>query len=833
MDKYKFSPKILIGILLVIFFGVSLILRIVPPYDQIFSGDWTKFSSIDAYYYMRLVDNLAHNFPTITAFDPFFIYPGGGSISGVHFFDWLLAGIIWVIGLGSPTPHTIDVIGVYFPAVLAALTVIPVYFIGRALFNRWAGVLAAALIAILSGEYIGRSILGFTDHHVAETLFSTVTVLFLILAIKEAEQTQLNFGHLMKRDRTTVVRPLIYSLLAGIFLGVYLITWQGSLLFVFIIALYLIVQFIINHLRQKSSDHLGIIGFILFLVALIIFLPFSTASFASASLVIAVFIPLVLSGVSLLISGKGLKRVYYPLTLIGIGVVFMAIFYAFSSNTLGVILSQFKIFAPVGATATTTMEMQPFLSPQGSFTLDVAWGNFNTSFFFSLIALIVILIHIIIKRGTASNGLLLFFIWSLVIMVATLGQRRFAYYFAANVALLTGYFSVLAYYLVRFIIDNLRRRNTDYMSWEILGLAGFTQLIAQPASPQTGWERKKPKQKKRQEASFRPTTTQVSIGIWLILAVFLLAFFPNVGLLGTVLGLGKDSDISFGEAWWRSCLVGSAQNTAAPASFAPPDAWQASLLWMKDNTPDPFGDPDAYYELYEVPPSDKEFQYPESAYGVTSWWDYGYWITRTAHRLPSANPSQASEPITKVAKLFLSQEESLSYEVMEELDSSYLIIDYETCTSKFWAIVHWSEQEQDKYIGVYYVPREDMLVPTRLFHPEYYQSMCVRLYNFDAKTVTAEKPVVITYDEKVSSDGKPYKQITNAEKFDSYQEALEHIESQGSANHRIVGTNQFISPVPLEALKNYKLAYSSESGKSHPDAGLIPEVKIFEYTLQE
>ncbi len=833
MDKCKFSPKILIGILLFIFFGVSLILRIVPPYDQIFVGDWIKFSSPDAYYYMRLVDNLAHNFPTITAFDPFFIYPGGGVVGGVHFFDWLLAGIVWVIGLGSPTPHTIDVIGVYFPAVLAALTVIPVYFIGRALFNRWAGVLAAALIAIMSGEYIGRSILGFTDHHVAETLFSTVTILFLILAIKEAEPRQLTLNHFIHRDRAIITKPLIYSLLAGIFLGIYLITWQGSLLFVFIIALYLIVQFIINHLRQKSSDHLGIIGFILFLVALIIFIPLSTALFASIALVIAVFIPLVLSGVSLLVSGKGLKPVYYPLTLIGIGVVFMAIFYAVSSNTLGIMLGQFKIFAPAGASATTTMEMQPFLSPQGSFSLNVAWGNFNTGFFFSLIALILILIHIIIKRGTASNGLLLFFVWSLVILVATLGQRRFAYYFAINVALLTGYFSVLAYYLIRFIIDNLSRRNTDYMSREALGLAGFTQLIAPPASPQTGRERKKAKRKKQQEAGFHPTTTQVSISIWLILAVFLLAFFPNVGLLGKVLELGKDSDLSFGEAWWHTCLVGSAQNTAAPASFAIPDAWQASLLWMKDNTPDPFGDPDAYYKLYEVPPSDKEFQYPESAYGVTSWWDYGYWITRIAHRLPSANPSQAPGPITKVAGLFLSQEESLSYEAMEELDSSYLIIDYETCTSKFWAMIRWSEQEQDKYFGVYYVPREDKLVPITLFHPEYYQSMCVRLYNFDAKAVSAEKPVVITYDEKVSRDGTPYKQITNAEKFDSYQEALEYVESQGSANHRIVGTDQFISPVPLEAVKNYKLVYSSESGISHPDVGLIPEVKVFEYTLQE
>ena len=209
MNLSKFSPKLLIGILLVIFFGVSLIFRIALPYDQVFSGEWIKFTSIDAYSHMRLVDNLVHNFPNLTNFDPFFIYPGLLGVGGVRFFDWLLAGIIWVIGLGSPTQHTIDMIGVYFPAIMAALTIIPVYFIGKALFNRWAGVLAAALFAMLPGEYLGRSILGFTDHHVAETLFSTVTVLFLILAIKEAGLRQLTFSHLIKRDQPVIIKPLI------------------------------------------------------------------------------------------------------------------------------------------------------------------------------------------------------------------------------------------------------------------------------------------------------------------------------------------------------------------------------------------------------------------------------------------------------------------------------------------------------------------------------------------------------------------------------------------------------------------------------------------------
>ncbi|MCH8277620.1 MAG: hypothetical protein IIC12_01630 [Proteobacteria bacterium] len=120
-----------------------------------------------------------------------------------------------------------------------------------------------------------------------------------------------------------------------------------------------------------------------------------------------------------------------------------------------------------GATAITTLEMQPLLRPGGNWTIALAWGNFTTSFFVSLIAL-GILIYLVIKEHSAEKGLLL--VWSLVILAAALGQRRFAYYFAVNVALLTG-----------------------YLSWQILWFAGFKKLTAKPVQIS---ERLKPERKK-------------------------------------------------------------------------------------------------------------------------------------------------------------------------------------------------------------------------------------------------------------------------------------------------------------------------------------------------
>jgi len=757
-----------------IFFGISLCLRVCLPYDQVFSSDWIKFTGIDAYYHMHLVDNLVHNFPHHMRVDPYFIYPGITGVSNIRFFDWLLASIIWVIGLGSPTQHTIDMVGVYFPAVLGALTVIPVYFIGKELFGRWAGVISAGLIAIFSGEFLGRSILGFTDHDVANTLFTTVAILFLILAIKTARQRELTFSHLNRRDWAISTKPLVYGLLAGIFLGVYLLTWLGALLFVFLISLYFIIQFIIDHLKHKSTDYLCLVGVILFFVALMIFLPTSRSTLYLVSLVVALLIPPVLSGVSRFMTLKEIRPAYYPLTLVGLGLAGLAIFYIINPSLFSLMLSRFSIFTPAGV-ALTTMEMQPFLFPGGDFSLGLAWGNFTTGFFLSLISL-GILIYLVIKQKSPEKILLV--VWCLVILAATLGQRRFASYLAVNVALLTG-----------------------YLSWRILEFAGFKEWVTKPAEIPGKVEKEKAKLKKSYKGGFRITIRQTNMAL-AVIVIFFLVFFPNIT---------------------------PAINTAKQARFAPSDAWCSSLSWLKENTPEPFGNPDFYYEPHKPPPPGESYEYPESAYGVMAWWDYGYWITRIAHRLPNANPSQSRVTTTNVACFFTSQDENAVNEIVQEMDSSYVIIDYQTTTGKFWAIATWAGREETEFLERYYVPQEGKLVDVWLFYPEYYRSMSARLYNFDGKAVTPDSSVVISYQEKVSSKGEVFKQITNVKPFPSYEAAIAYVSSQKSANYRIVGTNPFISPVPLEALEHYKLIHISDFGVMHPEVGILPEVKIFEY----
>jgi dolichyl-diphosphooligosaccharide--protein glycosyltransferase len=147
----------------------------------------------------------------------------------------------------------------------------------------------------------------------------------------------------------------------------------------------------------------------------------------------------------------------------------------------------------------------------------------------------------------------------------------------------------------------------------------------------------------------------------------------------------------------------------------------------------------------------------------------------------------------------------------------------------FHAVVTYAKSDQEKFYETYYRKESgNIMLPVNYFYPEYYRSLAVRLYNFDGVDVTPQSSTVISYEDKVRWDGMHYKEVTSEKSFPSYEEAEAYISGHESGNYRIVSNNPFVSPVPLKALKHYKLIHSSDSLITQKNGG-IPEVKIFEY----
>ena len=240
-------------------------------------------------------------------------------------------------------------------------------------------------------------------------------------------------------------------------------------------------------------------------------------------------------------------------------------------------------------------------------------------------------------------------------------------------------------------------------------------------------------------------------------------------------------------------------------------------------------DIDDYYKSFNVP-AGGSFDYPSSAYGVTSWWDYGYWITRIAQRVPSDNPNQSPEPIKKVANLLLSEDDQKTQDIMKELNSSYMVLDDTMTTSKLWAIMVWASVDSNKYVQVYYYQNGNQMVPVQVYTTEYYKLLSVRLYNFDGKASTSEKPMVLTYENKTDSKGQSYRLISNAQQFDSYQAAQDYITAHPNETDIIAGSSPFVNPVPLDAVPNFKLIFSSTKNDATSVNNGLAEVKVFQYT---
>lgn len=793
--RAHFSPNVICTLILLIIFSIALFLRVYFPYEDVFVGDWVKFKKFDSWYHIRLVENLVHHFPYRISFDPYTLYPTGQNVVFAPFFDILLGFIIWTIGLGNPAPQTIETVSAYFPAILGALITVPVYFIGKELFNRNVGLLSAALIAILPGQFLMRSLLGFTDHHVAEVFFSTITILSLILALKSARKNEIAFSHIRSGYWKNIKISLLYPLLTGLFLGIYILSWIGGLFLVFIIFIYIAIQYIIDHLGGNSTDYLCIIGLPSFSIALIMIVPFLHQGALGGtihliSLAIGALTFLVLSSVSRLMLTKNIKPAYYPLALAGLALVGLLAFYMIAPSLLSSILGKFNIFMPKGS-ALTIQEVQPLLFPHGVFSLQRAWRYFNTSFFIAIISFGFIIYSAAKKK---NHEKILFLVWSVVMLFATLGQNRFAYYFAVNVALLNGY---LCWKVLECILKILKRN--DFRGPFLANKKAKLERKVE--------RRKKLKGDKRQDRERRESRSFVTQYFGLryiviptvIIIIFFGIFYPNIREAISLAKLPSD----------------------------PNKDWYNSLVWMRENTPDPFQNPDFYYELYEKPPAGEGYNYPESAYGVMSWWDYGHWITRIAHRIPNSNPHQAGAD--RAARFFTSQDECSANKMLDKWGSKYVIIDHNMATTGFYAMAIFAGKSQSQFLEIYYERMANgKLKPIILCYPEYYRSMCSRLYNFGGKAVVPVNSTwVISYIERIGAKGNRYKEISDHKLFSTYKEAKAFLKTH--PNYKIVGIYPFISPVPLRKLEHYKLIYQSDSTVIKRGDETISYVEIFEY----
>jgi len=771
-----FSGSTVSVVLLVVAIIAALGIRVGWPFSTVLVDGSVWFREMDGWYHMRLVDNLLANFPHTTQFDPFSFYPHGIEPPFHPLTGWLIALGAMIAGGGTASPATVDFVGALYPAVMGTLTLIPAFFIARRLAGPVGSAATVIVLATMPGEFLSRSLFGFTDHHMTEAFFSTATLLFLLLATEAASEKPVMLSHGMAPPVQVSPRTVVYSVFAGLSLGLYLIGWRGGLMLLAIMLAYAVVRSIVDYARRIDSSDVAFICLVAVAIGGAMVSPLIsthwTPALYVAALLAAGFAPIGLAVLSWLGRSRGWSTKRFIAALCGAALLCLVAVGVASPMVLGYAYRALDFVVPTGASLTIT-EMHPLFLPSGQFSARIAWTNFVTILPASLVSLVV-LWHA--RRTERDPRMTLFIVWSLFMLAAVLFQRRFGYYYAINAAILTG-----------ILCASIWR--SEYIQVRVQSLWRRTRTTAAAGS-------KSARRALRAEQSDRRAAAMV---VLLLAGCFVVAFLAP-------------------------CVSMSRNFATEPGLMT--SGWYQTLQWVKQNTPDPL-EGDSYYRLYAAPPRGSDFEYPDQAYSVMAWWDYGHWITRASHRIPVANPFQ--QGVQAAAEYLLSNSEEEGLELLRARDSRYVITDVRTATLAFHGVVAWAGKQRSDYFEVYSQHTSASGLETIvLYYPEYFRSMLVRLQSFSGESYLPDTYRVIRYEDSGGLPGAE-RLIVELKRFSTYEEAQAYVAGVGSDHVRLVSSDQFQSCVPLEEMTRYHLVFESPEVKT-PSGDHVPEVRVFQVT---
>jgi len=746
---------------LVVLLGFMLWIR-VQSYSNFIQDGRVLLSGNDAWYHLRQTTYTVQNWPNTMPYDVWTYFPiGTGQGQFGSLFDQIVATVALIVGLGDPSQQTIATVLLVMPAVFGTLVAIPVYLAGRRMGGRFAGLVSVLILALSTGGLLQRSMVGFSDHHVAEALFQMLAVLGFMVAVSVSETEMPVWELVANREWEPLRRPLTWAILAGFALALYIWVWPPAVLLIVILGLYFFVQLNVDYLRGRSPDHVAFTGVVgLGTAGLLSFIPLS--EFALATTDFTLLQPLLAFAVAFgcgfmaflarVWDDRDLDRRLYPLSVVGIIgaiAVLMALLtpnlYSFFVNNAA------RILGAGSATGQTIGEAQPLTRPLITFFVSYGLTAFSAVFG----ALLVVVAHV--RSDNPRGETLLVLVWSLVLLLATLSQQRFTYYLVLPIVVLNAY-------AVKFVIQYL-----------------------------TASERIE---------SFKDIETFQVITVMAVLLVVVAPLVVNVG--------------------GRPTVVDEAQGNQPSAGVV---GWGSSLEWMDDNTPEPgtYGGADSNMSYYGTVPRQDDYDYPSGSYGVMSWWDYGHWITVRGERIPNANPFQ--QGATDAANFLLAPNETRANQVLDEVSEDdaatrYVMVDWKMTNTwsrrangKFFAPIQFYDDAdvspRDFRQRVLSLSGGQPRTAYYTRSQRYYNSTVNRLWQFHG-SAQRPNPVVINYGERQVQGGTLRtlpRDRPNFRQFRTLDQAREYLQNN-TGQIGGVGPNP---PEYVEALEHYRLVRNSET----------------------
>lgn len=416
--------KIIITFLIVISV-LSLILRL-QTYNEVNSGTIPTVIFEDAWYNVHIIEQIIPNFPAYPWFDPMQAFPVGKMNNWGPVFP--LAGAMLALIFQAEGQAIVIQIVSWLPPLLSLPLIPIVFFIGNRTWDVWAGLCSAFFVAFVSGEYLFRSMYGYLDHHIMETLLSTLFILVYIGMIQ-------NFSKISEVKYEFKVKILLYGIVCGIIYYLGIMNIPTMILFAIIISVFLGIFWIFSNemiLLQKLCMA-NMIGFALF-VFLFAFTGihhegFHLRDYSIGHVLLGLL--LVIGNVILFLLAKWKNEKMYKK-------ICMLLFTSF----IIAIIALTGIIPNIGQMITGAADsffMAPSLSEGieelGPMKLDLTLYIYNILSFFVILGFILVFWN---WFSRSDPSLLLVFIWSLIIICLSLYQSRYQYYAAIPACILGG-----------------------------------------------------------------------------------------------------------------------------------------------------------------------------------------------------------------------------------------------------------------------------------------------------------------------------------------------------------------------------------------------------------
>jgi dolichyl-diphosphooligosaccharide--protein glycosyltransferase len=762
----------------------------VQPYDNFVTDNGVNFSGNDPYYHYRATMYTVRNWPETLSMDPWTQFPYGTSVGQFGtLFDVVTATVALIVGLGDPSAKQVGTVAVLMPAVLGTLCVIPVYYLCHRLTeDRLSAVFGSFVFGILpTSIWLSRSTAGTFDHHVAETLLMSLTVLAMVVAVGVVQRQKPVYEQVLDRDWDGLREPFKWSALAGVAYALYVQVWPPGAVIAGIFGIFFVLALSIETVRENSPEHLAFAGVsgmgvgALLLIPLVQTLELDTATIS----LLQVLMPLTVAVGCLFMAW--LARQWnasdaspwgYPLTVGTLLLVILGVIVVALPDVWDLIWGNMQriLFLGQSDTVLTISEAQSMeIGNLGNeFYETYGYGfTFLTAFF----AALWLLIRTYVGDQRWAEYLLVV-VWTGFLTLMAVTQIRFHAYLVVPVAVLNGWLFAMVVQLVDFPSFDRPKEAGTLLSVSLL-------VFLFPVADERHGLSSSMSDGLRGFLDSAGLLGIVSFQIWVVvLAFFLAGVAAVVVFFVTEQGIVESEDFSGLRSYHVLVILAIAMVVVVPiaspaAAYTAPGIagssgpgsaviWEDSNDWLQGSTPAP-GDYGGagnaselqYYGTYE---QTSDFAYPEGGYGVLSWWDYGHWITVQGERIPNANPFQQSVGIT--AEYLLSQNETRAELLLEAIPTTespgrlrgktaaelrqiieedrsaqeaneqtrYIMIDDQMAGGKFGAITQWTQTGREtRYFGPTETTINNQTVTVNGPNENYDRTMLSRLYFGDAR----------------------------------------------------------------------------------------------------